>query len=155
MNVRQQLQQALAALPTGAPGQVLSIQAGDRRVTCQIEALDSLACTFTCLTVESPSLASASIDDLKAASEKLAARLNYLLEPIGPVEVDGLACQVQLRSKPPQKDEEGVSYYELLVRRGEISLRRFKAGNGQPRHVIAAHVTREVLLRLAEDLAST
>jgi hypothetical protein len=153
MSVRQQLQQALAALPAGGQEQLLSVQAGDRRITCQIEALDSLGCAFTRLAVEAPALAAASIDELKAVSEKLAARLNYLLEPIGPVEVDGLACQVQLRSKPPQKDDEGVSYYELLVRRGEISLRRFKAGNGGPRQAIAAHVTREVLLRLADDLA--
>ena len=82
----------------------------------------------------------------------LAEKLTYLMEPINPIEFDAEGCVVQLRSAPPQRDDDGRCYYELLVRRGgEISLRRFRKDNGDARRTIAATVTREVLLRLAGD----
>ena len=59
------------------------------------------------------------------------------------------SCVVQLRSNPPQHDDDGRSYYELLVRRGgEIALTRYRKENGNARQQITATVTREVLLRL-------
>ena len=79
-------------------------------------------------------------------------RLTYLMEPISPIEIDAEACVAQLRSNPPQRDDDGRSYYELLVRRGgEIALVRYRKEPGTPRQQIAATVTREVLLRLADD----
>ena len=39
-----------------------------------------------------------------------------------------------MRSNPPQKDDDGRSYYELLVRRGgEIALVRYRKENGTAR----------------------
>ena len=65
------------------------------------------------------------------------------------------ACVVQLRSNPPQRDDDGRSYYELLVRRGgEIALARYRKENGNARQQIAATVTREVLLRLVGDFCA-
>jgi len=105
--------------------------------------------------LRSDALASAGIERLRDVSQKLAARLTYLLEPIAPVEVDAQQCVVQLRSNPPQRDEQGTSYYELLVRQGgELSLRRWTKEPGDVRRPLAAHVTREVLLRLAGDFAA-
>ena len=61
---------------------------------------------------------------------------------------------MQLRSNPPQRDDDGRSYYELLVRRGgEITLTRYRKENGDARRPIAANVTREVLLRLVGDFS--
>jgi hypothetical protein len=77
------------------------------------------------------------------------------MEPISPIELDAAACVVQLRSTPPQKDDDGRSYYELMVRRGgEISLRRFRKEPGMSRQPIAANMTREVLLRLVGDFCA-
>jgi hypothetical protein len=60
-----------------------------------------------------------------------------------------------MRSNPPQRDEDGRSYYELLVRRGgEIALARYRKENGAARRPVAAHLTREVLLRLAADFVA-
>ncbi len=74
------------------------------------------------------------------------------MEPICPIEIDADACVVQLRSNPPQRDDDGRSYYELLVRRGgEIALTRYRKENGGARRPISANVTREVLLRLVGD----
>ncbi len=80
--------------------------------------------------------------------------MTYLLEPISPIELDSQGCVVQMRSTPPQKDADRTSYYELLVSRsGELSLVRYTRLAGQPREIIPAQVTREVLLRLAGDFA--
>ena len=60
-----------------------------------------------------------------------------------------------MRSNPPQKEADRTSYYELLVARtGELSLVRYSRAAGQPRESIPAHVTREVLCRLAGDLSA-
>jgi hypothetical protein len=85
-------------------------------------------------------------------AKDLSARLTYLMEPIRPIEIDADACVAQLRSSPPQRDDDGRSYYELTVRRGgEIALVRYRKEPGAVRQQIPANVTREVLLRLVDD----
>ena len=70
-----------------------------------------------------PSWPSADPRDLERIGKSLSERLTYLMEPISPIEIDADACVVQLRSNPPQRDDDGRSYYELIVRRGgEIAL---------------------------------
>jgi hypothetical protein len=62
---------------------------------------------------------------------------------------------VQLRSNPPQRNDDGSTYYELLVRRGgELSLSRYRKPAGQERQSVSAHLTREALLRLVDDFAA-
>ena len=57
-------------------------------------------------------------------------------------------------SNPPQRDDNGTQYYELLVRKGgELSLRRYQKQPGGVRHATAAHVTRQVFLRLVSDFS--
>ena len=77
------------------------------------------------------------------------------MEPIARSRSTPQACIVQLRSNPPQRDDDGRSYYELLVRRGgEIALARYRKENGNARQPIPATVTREVLLRLVGDFCA-
>jgi hypothetical protein len=147
---------ATAVLNSIAPfhdGQwLVECEEGGRSLRCQLTALDTLGCAFQSFEVESAGLAAAGMDQLKAVAEALSRRLTYLLEPISPVEIDAEQCVVQLRSNPPQKDDNGTSYYELLVAKGgRLSLCRFNKTPGNPRHPIAAQVTREVLLRLVAD----
>jgi len=153
MSWKNQVAQALAALPPPAGGQTMLSVADDRRaLECALCAVDRLACAFDTFRVTIAALASAETTQLKEHSAKLAAKLNYLLEPIGLVEVDADRCVVQLRSIPPQRDEERIAYYELLAERGgAFSLRRYEVLAGQERRPVAAEVTREVFLRLADD----
>ena len=58
-----------------------------------------------------------------------------------------------MRSNPPKKDEQGTSYYELLVRREGLSLCRWNKQTGDVRVQLPANVTREVLLRLIGDFS--
>jgi hypothetical protein len=128
-------------------------QAG--RIEADLVAVDGIGCSFQTLGLSTSKLADASLDELKSISQALTEKLTYLLEPIGLVEADADRCAVQLRSSPPKKDEEATSYYELMVRRGgDITLSRYSKKSGQLRQVIPAHVTREVLARLADDFVA-
>lgn len=130
----------------------LDLARGGKRFQCELIGLESLACAFTRFELTHDILATASIDQLKQVAEGLSARLTYLLEPIQPIEVDPDQCIVQMRSSPPQKDDLGTSYYELLVRRGgHISLARYVKQPAAQRQSVPAHVTREVFLRLTAD----
>jgi hypothetical protein len=116
-------------------------------------ALDTLACAFDWLALYDKQLCGLGLDRLKQIADALSRRLTYLLEPITPIEVDPQQCTVQLRSNPPQSGEDATCYYELLVKRtGEVSICRYQARPGALRQRVPAHVTREVLLRLVDDL---
>jgi hypothetical protein len=154
MNLQQQLARELSLLGSGG---ATTITAADppKTLSCEIVARDSLAISFNDVRVASDSLSGADAKTLERLGNELAAKLTYLMEPICPVEIDADQCIVQLRSSPPQRDDDGRSYFELLVRRGgAISLARYRKENGGPRQPIAATVTREVLLRLVSDFCA-
>lgn len=123
-----------------------------RSLTCDVTECTSLAVSFERLQLATSELSAAAATELERIGKALATRLTYLMEPIAPIEIDAAACVVQLRSRPPQKDDDGSTYYELLVRRGgEITLARFRKEAGNARRRVAATVTREVLVRLVGD----
>jgi hypothetical protein len=156
MTLKARFANQLTAIGPFASGEhVCEIDEGTQHLECQLTALDSLGCALTRLALRSPALAGQSIEGLKKTAEQLAAKLTYLLEPISPIEIDAAGCVVQLRSNPPQKEADRTSYYELLVSRaGEISLCRYSRVSKQGRDLIAAQLTREVLLRLAGDFSA-
>jgi hypothetical protein len=154
MNIQSQLEHELRQLASGSTATV-AVADGPRQLSCDVVEHNSLAVVFNQLRLVTTELASATAVDLERISNALAARLTYLMEPIRPIETDVDACVVQLRSRPPQKDDDGRSYYELLVRRGgEIALFRYRKESGTPRQQIPATVTCEVLLRLAGDFSA-
>ncbi len=151
MKLQAQFEQELSKFGSGGAATV-AVEAGARRITCDTMERTSLAISFQRLELATSELAGATAADLQRISKSLADRLTYLLEPISPIELDAQECVVQMRSNPPQKDDDGRSYYELLVRRGgEIALVRYRKENGATRQLIPATVTREVLLRLVGD----
>ncbi len=132
----------------------LGCEATGQRLQAEIVALDTLACSFNYLGVELDALAAAPVDVLKQVADRLSHRLTYLLEPITAVEVDSNQCAIQLRSNPPQRDDNATSYYELLVKKGGlISLCRYTKAPREVRQPIPANVTREVFLRLVDDFS--
>jgi hypothetical protein len=136
-----------------APG-ALVVDTPNGRLESELVAIETLGCSFQQFVYKTPKLANATVDELKQISNSLSAKLSYLLEPIRPVEIDRGECIVQLRSNPPQKDDDGTSYYELIAKKGGLTLCRFNKPSGQPRRIIPAHVTREVFQRLANDFAT-
>lgn len=151
MNLHQEFERELNSIGSGATA-TLDADATPRHLHCDIVERNSLAICFNELRLATSELANVDPEKLARIGKVLAEKLTYLMEPINPIEFDAEGCVVQLRSAPPQRDDDGRSYYELLVRRGgEISLRRFRKDNGDARRTIAATVMREVLLRLAGD----
>jgi hypothetical protein len=140
----------------GQAGRTISVSEGRRTATCEMIQCDALAVTLEHLTLETPELSGATTFQLQAASCSLASRINYLLEPIAPVEIDSAGCTVQMRSNPPQKDDNGYRYYELLLRRGgSAALYRYEKQPGQPRARVPAALTHEVIGRLVDDFCQT
>jgi len=151
MTLRMQFENELNRLGGGGTASV-DLTDGSRRLTCDLVERNSLAVAFQTLRVATPELAEATSNRLERMAKSLSERLTYLMEPIRPIEIDADACVAQLRSSPPQRDDDGRSYYELVVRRGgDIILARYRKEPGTPRQPIAANVTREVLLRLVDD----
>ena len=154
MNLHQQFERELSNIGSGGSA-TLAVEDQPRTLTCDIVERNALAVSFNQLRLATKELAAAEAGQLERIGKALAARLTYLMEPISPIEIDAAACIVQLRSNPPQRDDDGRSYYELIVRRGgEISLSRFRKENGYARRPISATVTREVLLRLVSDFSA-
>jgi hypothetical protein len=154
MTLTQQFEHELNQLGTGAEA-VLGVSEGDRNLTCDLVTRDSLAVAFQTLRLATSELAGAAAVELERIGSVLAGRLTYLLEPIRPIELDADACVVQMRSSPPKQDDDGHSYFELVVRRGgELSLCRYRKQPGQAREQIPANVTREVLQRLVGDFCA-
>jgi hypothetical protein len=140
----------------GQTGQSIAVSEGARVVRCAATQCDALAVTIEELVLETPELVSATVAQLRAASVDLASRVNYLLEPIAPVEIDATGCSVQMRSNTPQRDDNGFRYYELLLRRGgSIELARYEKQPGQPRVRVPAVLTHEVVSRLIDDFSTT
>lgn len=155
MNIHQDLDRELTRIQAVAGRGLLRVDCEVGTVEADLVAVDAIGCSFQTLALTTDKLASAGLAELKTISDRLTTKLTYLLEPIGVVEADADRCCVQLRSSPPQKGEDGTSYYELLVRRGgDISLSRYSKKPGQLRQIVPANITREVLGRLANDFAA-
>ena len=152
MTWKNKLQQELDALSSLPASAVCDTPAG--RLQCDVTSVDAIGCAVTELALRADRLAAATVDELKQISEQLSQRINYLLEPISPIEIDQEGATVQMRSNPPHKDDDGTTYYELLVRREGLSLCRYSRAVGQTRQAIPANITREVLLRLADDFVA-
>lgn len=150
-NFLEQLQLVL-----GQANQSVTVVAGQRTLRCEVDQCDPLAVAIYELVLQTAELATVDVAKLQAASQSLCNRVTYLLEPISPIETDMDGCVVQMRSSPPQKNETGRFYYELLLRRGgSVALRRYEKAPGAIRSRVAATLTHEVLGRLAEDFDAT
>jgi hypothetical protein len=155
MDIKTDIQRELKRIGAVTGKGLLQVDVDSGRIEADLLAVDAIGCSFQTLAYTTDKLAATSLDDLKDISTKLTGRLTYLLEPIGLVEVDRDRAAVQLRSNPPQKGDDGTSYYELMVRRGgDVTLSRYQKKSGQMRLIVPANITREVLQRLAEDFVA-
>jgi hypothetical protein len=154
MTIHLQVKDQLASMGSGGEA-TINLSEGRRALTCVLVEYNPLGVSFNELRLATDELAGASVADLQRIGESLSRRLTYLLEPISPIEVDAQSCTLQLRSNPPQKDDDGRSYYELVVRRGgELALHRYRKANGTTREIVPAMVTGEVLVRLVSDFSA-
>jgi hypothetical protein len=148
--IHTELDRLASVSASGPHAMCLSLGGGTLEVS--LTQVDQLGCAFERFSYKTDKLADATVDQLKEIANRLSKQLCYLLESISPIEIDDEACVIQMRSNPPQQDDDGTRYYELVVARGELNLCRYSRQSGEPRIVVPANVTREVLERLAEDI---
>ncbi len=120
-----------------------------------VTAAEPIACQINQLAVRCQGAANWTPAQIQEVSRDLAARLQYLLEPVAPVEFDEESAVLQMRSHPPSRDEQdGREYYELTTDRGGVRLVRYQKSRSTPRTRIPMTLTREVLVKLVRDLAA-
>jgi hypothetical protein len=124
-----------------------------------IVAVDALSCAFESLTLHVPALVGNETGSLQQWADALSQRVTYLLENIGPIEIDLRSNQVLIRSTPPDQSGGATQFYEVLLTaqaNGTFQLRRYRAENGQPgRKSVDIHLTHESLQKLIHDLVDT
>ena len=164
MSIRDDILHELAALASqgGAGGWAAATTHRNGtpvHVRVDVSLVEQLGCQLESVTLSSPSLASVSVGDLKDWSQRLAGRLTYLLESLGPLEIDEEAGQLLMRSRHPQQLADGCEYYELMLAESggdAVSLRRYRSTKGTPgRDGVDMTLTREVVGRLVDDLIDT
>lgn len=156
MSATQSFEQAAEQAALGGPPPwTVDETVGNLRFSCDLTALETLACAFTRFEMTNSAWASEPITGVERIAASLAKRLTYLLEPIKPIEIDADECVVQMRSNPPRQNEDRTSYYELHARRGGVlSLCRYEKQPGDVRQQVPIHVTREVFRHLLDDFAT-
>jgi hypothetical protein len=64
--------------------------------------VDRISCAFEEMRLDVPTLVNCDIERLKQWAQSLSSRVTYLLENLGPIEIDTQAGQVLIRSTPPR-----------------------------------------------------
>jgi hypothetical protein len=126
-------------------------------LSADFTAVDTLGCACRELRAAATSLNDAGFAAAAAWGEALSQRVTYLLERIGPLELDSAAQTVLVRSVPPTRLADKTSYYEIQIQApGRLSLRRYERAPGtESRRQVDIHLTHEVLQRLACDIVET
>jgi hypothetical protein len=128
-------------------------------VALDVTAVDSLSCSLQELRLRVPSLSNAGVDVLRQWAADFCKRVTYLLEHIGPLEVDSANGKVLVRSTPPDRQDSTTTFYEILLQshaNGNFTLRRYRSEKNPPsRSRVEIFVTHEVLSKLVNDLVDT
>ena len=124
-----------------------------------VTAADSMSCSCRELRMRVPALNGADAGVLKKWAEALCSRVTYLLEQLGPLEVDAQGKQVLIRSKSPDKRDSSTIFYEVLLQSqgaGLFTLRRYRRDpQAASRDHVDLQTTHELLEKLADDLIAT
>ena len=128
-------------------------------VDVDLTNVDRMSCALREVRVNVPALVDADLDLLRQWAEALCRRVTYLLENIGPLELDEDAGRVLIRSTPPDKQADATTFYEIMLRShadGNFSLRRYRSEQGRSgRDQVDIQTTHEVLGKLVVDLVET
>jgi hypothetical protein len=94
---------------------------------------------------------------LSGAAAEITRRLSFLEESLAVWELDDSEAVAQLRSSPPQRDGEEITYWEVVLRAGirpGASITRYRWTPGiAEREVIAYPATFALVARMADALA--
>lgn len=153
MSLGHQLTDALRESPGDAP----FVFNGPDGVRAELDlvAVEQLGCAFRELRLALPALSADPCEKLHAWAAELSRRVTYLLEKVGPLELDPAEQELLVRSTPPDRQPDRIQYYEIRLHPGALHLRRYRATPHQPgREPIDVQLTFEVLQKLVDDLVT-
>ena len=140
------------------PPCAVTVEDGPHRLTLNLSALDTVGLAFVHAGVRHDR-AGPSGRRRRSASwgERLAGRVTYLMEPLKVLEVDAGGGEVQIRSQSPTARADQRGYYEVrLFNRGSLRMERYAFDEAtRERRRVPCQLTREVLERLADDIAAS
>jgi hypothetical protein len=130
---------------------------GPHRLSLRLTAGGPVGLAFDALDFRHDGHPGLSPEGLRAWGDRVASRVTYLMEPLVVLEADPVVGEVALRSQSPTPREGRRSYYEVrLDRRGSLRLARVAFDEAERRRkAVDCQLTREVLERLADDLAAS
>jgi hypothetical protein len=137
---------------------VLTVTDGAWTAEVQAERCETLGCLVRELTLRHAPPEGATPPGLKEWAERVAARVTGLLEPLRLLEVDDVRRTAVLRSNEPARQDDELSYYELLLDgAGTANLRRYRASRqpGVRREAVGFALTHDALAKLAGDVAAS
>jgi hypothetical protein len=135
----------------------VTIEEFPNRLTLHLSSLDTVGLAFSVMEYANTSRTELSSDALKDWGDRLTKRVTYLMEPLKVFEIDGQGGEVQVRSQNPTARAFERGYYEMrLFRQGNLRMERivFDASSRE-RRPTTCQLTREVLERLADDIAAS
>ena len=135
----------------------VTVEESPHRLTLHLTALDTVGLAFAGLEFTTTARPEWSSEALKGWGERLAERVTYLMEPLKVLEIDAAGGEVQIRSQNPTPRADQRGYYEVrLFRQGTLRMERFVFDQAsRQRRQTPCQLTREVLERLAEDIAAS
>jgi hypothetical protein len=139
------------------PPCAITVEDGSNRLTLNLSALDSVGLAFTTLEFTTTSRPEWTSEALRGWAERLAGRVTYLMEPLKLFEIDASGGEVLIRSQNPTARAERRGYYEVhLFQNGSFRMERYAFDEGtRQRRRVPCQLTREVLERLADDVAAS
>ena len=148
--------QQLIGLQTAQPRTVDLSDPSGLRCAIDFTGVDRLSCSISAIRLSVPTLQNVAVDVLRKWATGLSARVTYLLENLGPLEIDPNTGKVLIRSTPPDQQPDGTKYYEIILEsqsQGNFTLKRYRCEKGRAgRDTVEMHLTHEVLLKLLDDL---
>jgi len=135
----------------------VAVEESQNRLTLHLTALDTVGLAFTALEFATTGRTDWSSQALKEWGDRLSSRLTYLMEPLKVLEIDAAGGEVQIRSQTLTPRAEQRGYYEVrLFRQGILRMERFVLDEAtRQRRPTPCQLTREVLERLADDIAAS
>ena len=155
MSLSRKIVAALDAAPP-IPGPVTAAE-GAHTLTLDVEVATPVGGSCAAVTFHAGDRPSWSLDELTAWGDRLAAKLTYLMEPLVLHEADADAIEALLRSRNPTARDGCRFYYQVhLTKDGTLRLARHVFHEAdRTRQPTSCQFTREVLERLADDLAAS
>ncbi len=158
MSLSRKIADVVDSLPSGGPMPCpVAAEEGPDRIALNLTAEGAVGLAFDGLDYARSGHPGLTTEGLRGWSDRLAARLTYLMEPLVVLEVDAEAGEAELRSQSPTPRGDRRSYYEVRLRReGSLHLRRVGFDDQTRRRLpVPCQMTREVLERLADDLVAS